>query len=83
MVAIGYDLAKYSVSTAHGSVFKVSNSQLLTTCRVRKGFSGGPVFADDLRLLGLTVGMMKGFMHVSLLSSAFMGTIKNYIRTNG
>jgi len=55
----------------------------MTTCNVRAGFSGGPVFSIDKKLLGLTIGKLNiGTFHYVLPSTEFVETINKYIITN-
>lgn len=82
--AIGYGCKENIPSTVFGYVVKVPVSMLMTTCNVRLGFSGGPVFSSDRKLLGLTIGKLSvGNVNFVLPSAEFMDTIKYYILING
>lgn len=65
-------------------MLSISFGLLTTTCDVRKGFSGGPVFTIEGILLGLTIGKLSvGTISFVLPSTEFVETIKTYIHTNG
>lgn len=83
-IAVGYGLGEYDVSTIHGYVLGTSFGLLTTTCNVPVGFSGGPVFTDDGRLLGLTVAKLSvRSVHFALPFPEIKETIQKYISTNG
>lgn len=83
MFSVGFACREYVPSTVFGHMHKMINSILTTTCDVRAGFSGGPVFSIDRKLLGLTVGKLNlGTIHFVLPSTEFMETINKYIITN-
>ncbi|XP_060869680.1 peroxisomal leader peptide-processing protease isoform X2 [Metopolophium dirhodum] len=80
---VGYACREYAPSTNFGHMHGMMHSILTTTCHVHAGFSGGPVFSIDRKLLGLTVGKLNiGTFHFVLLSTEFMKTINKYIITN-
>lgn len=82
---MGYGLRENVPSIVFGYVHRLSFSILITTCNVRIGFSGGPVFStSDGKLLGLTIGKLSvGTVNFVLPSIEFVETIKKYIHTNG
>ncbi|KAL5242321.1 hypothetical protein ACI65C_009731 [Semiaphis heraclei] len=81
--SVGYPCREYVPSTVFGHMHKMLYSILTTTCNVRAGFSGGPVFSIDRKLLGLTIGKLNmGSIHFVLPSSVFVETINKYIITN-
>jgi len=83
MISVGYSCREYVPSTVFGHMHKKLYSMLTTTCNIRAGFSGGPVFSIDRKLLGLTVGKLNiGTIHFVLPSTVFMETINKYIITN-
>lgn len=82
--AVGYALRENGPAAVFGHVHVMSYSILTTTCDVRTGFSGGPVFTGGRDLLGLTVGKLSvGTLNFVLPTSEFVNTIEKYIRTNG
>lgn len=83
MFSVGFSCREYVPSTVFGHVHKMIYSILMTTCNVRAGFSGGPVFSIDKKLLGLTIGKLNiGTFHYVLPSTEFVETINKYIITN-
>jgi len=83
MFSVGFGCREYTPSTVFGHMHRMIHSILTTTCNVRAGFSGGPVFSIDRKLLGLTVGKLNmGTFHFVLLSTEFVETINKYIITN-
>lgn len=82
--AVGYALGENILSTAVGYILKVSSSVLTTTCNVHIGFSGGPVFTSNGKLLGLTVGKLNvGTVNFVLPSTVFLETLNKFIQSNG
>ncbi|KAL4084444.1 hypothetical protein QTP88_028262 [Uroleucon formosanum] len=80
---VGFSCREYMPSTVFGHMHRMIYSILMTTCNVRAGFSGGPVFSIDRKLLGLTIGKLNiGTFHYVLPSTEFVETIKKYIITN-
>ncbi|XP_008185200.1 peroxisomal leader peptide-processing protease isoform X1 [Acyrthosiphon pisum] len=83
MFSVGFACREYVPSTVFGHMHRMIYSILTTTCNVRAGFSGGPVFSIDRKLLGLTVGKLNmGTFHFVLPSIEFVETINKYIITN-
>ncbi|XP_025198768.1 uncharacterized protein LOC112597064 isoform X3 [Melanaphis sacchari] len=83
MFSVGFPCREYVPSTSFGHMHRMIHSMLTTTCNVREGFSGGPVFSMDRKLLGLTVGRLNvGTIHFVLPSTEFVETINKYILTN-
>lgn len=83
-IAVGYGVGEYDISTVHGYVLGTSFGLLTTTCNVLVGFSGGPVFTDNGRLLGMTVAKLNGHsVHFALPFLEIKETIQKYISTNG
>jgi len=84
MFSVGFSCREYVPSTVFGHMHKmILQSMLMTTCNVRAGFSGGPVFSIDSKLLGLTIGKLNmGTFHFVLPSTEFVETINKYINTN-
>jgi len=83
MFSVGFGCREYTPSTVFGHMHRIIHTILTTTCNVRAGFSGGPVFSIDRKLLGLTVGKLNmGTFHFVLLSTEFVETINKYIITN-
>ncbi|XP_025411809.1 peroxisomal leader peptide-processing protease-like isoform X2 [Sipha flava] len=81
--AVGYACKENVTSTIFGRVLSISLGLLTTTCNVCKGFSGGPVFTNEGKLLGLTIGKLSvGTVNFVLPSAEFVETIKTYIHTN-
>lgn len=81
--AVGYAFGENVPTTVFGHVHMVSFSIMTTTCDVRSGFSGGPVYTNNKDLLGLTVGKLSvGTVNFVLPSSEFLDTIEKYILTN-
>jgi hypothetical protein len=84
MFSVGFPCQEYVPSTVFGHMYRMIHNILTTTCNVREGFSGGPVFSIDRKLLGLTVGKLNvGTIHFVLPSTEFVETINKYIITNG
>ncbi|KAE9542995.1 hypothetical protein AGLY_002906 [Aphis glycines] len=83
MFSVGFPCREYVSSTVFGHMHRMIHGILTTTCNVREGFSGGPVFSVDRQLLGLTVGKLNvGTVHFVLPSTEFVETINKYIITN-
>jgi len=83
MFSVGFPCREYVPSTVFGHMHRMISSILTTTCNVRAGFSGGPVFSINRKLLGLTVGKLNmGTIHFVLPSTEFVETINKYIITN-
>lgn len=83
MFAVGFPCREYAPATVFGHMQRVVYSILMTSCNVHRGFSGGPVFSIDRKLLGLTIGKLNtGTIHFVLPSTEFMETINKYIITN-
>uniref|UniRef100_A0A2S2NPN0 Peroxisomal leader peptide-processing protease n=1 Tax=Schizaphis graminum TaxID=13262 RepID=A0A2S2NPN0_SCHGA len=83
MFSVGFPCREYVPSTVFGHMYRMIHNILTTTCNVREGFSGGPVFSIDRKLLGLTVGKLNvGTIHFVLPSIEFVKTINKYIITN-
>lgn len=84
MFAVGFANQENVISSVFGHVLSISFGLLTTTCDVRKGFSGGPVFTNKGKLLGLTIGKLSvGTVNFVLPSIEFVETIKTFIHTNG
>lgn len=84
MLAVGYASAEKIPSTVFGQINRIPFSMITTTCNVHLGFSGGPVFSSNRRLLGLIVGKLSvGSINFVLPVTEFMETVKNYISKNG
>ncbi|XP_050442300.1 peroxisomal leader peptide-processing protease-like isoform X2 [Adelges cooleyi] len=57
--AVGYPSIEKKLKISFGHIHATPLSSILTTnCQVYLGFSGGPVFGKDNKLLGLTIGML-------------------------
>lgn len=82
--AVGYACKEKNYSIVCGHVQKISLAILTTTCNVRAGFSGGPVFTIDGKLLGLTIGKLSvGSVNFVLPSTEFEQPIKMYAHSKG
>ncbi|KAF0766541.1 peroxisomal leader peptide-processing protease-like [Aphis craccivora] len=83
MFSVGFPCREYVPSTVFGHMHRMIHGILTTTCNVREGFSGGPVFSVNRQLLGLTIGKLNvGTIHFVLPSTEFVETINKYIITN-
>lgn len=83
--AVGYAQGKHVPSTVSGNVLMISLSVFTTTCDVRTGFSGGPVFAVNTgQLLGITFGKSSvGTVNFALPSTEFVKIINEYNQSDG
>ncbi|VVC42212.1 Peptidase S1, PA clan [Cinara cedri] len=81
--AVGYACEENVPAIVFGNVQKSTLNTITTSCNVRTGFSGGPVFTSDGQMLGLTIGKLSlGIVHFVLPSTKFISTIKKHILTN-
>lgn len=84
MFAVGYVCGDNAAATVFGCIQSALFGTITTSCNVCTGFSGGPVFTSNNRLLGLTVGKLSvGTVHFVLPTTEFIGNIKKYIVTKG
>lgn len=84
VMAAGYACKDNLVSTVFGFMLEVSLGVLMTNCKIRAGFSGGPIFSTEGQLLGLTIGMLSsGSVNFGLSFTEFGNIIKDFIKNNG